>query len=81
MTGEARNIKMDDNKEAKVNKRMKNMKNYFRDMKNELKKVVWPDRTQLIKNTVTVLVFTVLVGGLIWVADGLFSKLASWVYR
>ena len=81
MTGEARDIKMDDNKEAKVNKRMKNMKNYFKDMKNELKKVVWPDRTQLIKNTVTVLVFTVLVGGLIWVADGLFSKLASWVYR
>lgn len=81
MTGEARDIKMDDNKEAKVNKRMKNMKNYFKDMKNELKKVVWPDRTQLIKNTVTVLVFTVLVGGLIWVADGLFRKLASWVYR
>ena len=81
MTGEARDIKMDDNKEARVNKKMKSMKNYFKDMKNELKKVVWPDRTQLIKNTITVLIFTVLVGGLIWVADGLFSKLASWVYR
>lgn len=81
MTGEARDIKMDDNKEAKVTKRMKKMNNYFKDMKNELKKVVWPDRTQLIKNTITVLIFTVLVGGLIWIADGLFSKLASWMYR
>ena len=81
MTGEARDIKMDDNKEARVNKKMKSMKNYFKDMRNELKKVVWPDRTQLIKNTITVLIFTLLVGGLIWVADGLFSKLASWVYR
>lgn len=81
MTGEARDIKMDDNKEAKVNKRMKDMKNYFRDMKSELKKIVWPDKVQLISNTITVLVFTALVGGLIWIADGLFSKLASWVYR
>lgn len=81
MTGEARDVKMDDNKEARVNKKMKSVRNYFRDMKNELKKVVWPDRVQLIRNTITVLIFTVLVGGLIWVADGLFSKLASWVYR
>lgn len=81
MTGEARDIKMDDNKEAKVNKKMKNFRNYFKDMKNELKKVVWPDRAQLINNTVTVLVFTLLTGMLIWVADGLFSKLASWIYR
>lgn len=81
MTGEARDVKMDDNKEARVNKKVKSVKNYFRDMKNELKKVVWPDRVQLIRNTITVLIFTVLVGGLIWVADGLFSKLASWVYR
>lgn len=81
MTGEARDIKMDDNKEAKVTKRMRKMNNYFKDMKNELKKVVWPDKTQLIKNTITVLIFTVLVGGLIWIADGLFSKLSSWVYR
>ncbi|MBP5427599.1 MAG: preprotein translocase subunit SecE [Clostridiales bacterium] len=72
---------MDDNKEAKVNKKMKNFRNYFKDMKNELKKVVWPDRAQLINNTVTVLVFTLLTGMLIWVADGLFSKLASWIYR
>lgn len=81
MTGEARDIKMDDNREARVNKKLKSVKNYFKDMRNELRKVVWPDRKQLITNTITVLVFTLLVGGLIWIADGLFSKLASWVYR
>lgn len=81
MAEEARNIKVEESKESKVNQRVKSMKNYFKDMKNELKKIVWPNKTQLTNNTVMVLVFTVLVGLLIWFADGLFSKLASWVYR
>ena len=80
MAEEARNIKAEE-KESRVNKKMKSFKNYFREMKNELKRVVWPDRTQLINNTITVLVFTLLVGSIIWISDGLFSKLATWVYR
>ena len=80
MAEEAKNIKIDDNKESKVNQRVKNMKSYFKDMKNELKKIVWPNKTQLINNTVTVLVFTVVVGAVIWIADGVFSKLVTWMY-
>lgn len=81
MAEEARNIKVDENKESRVNQRVKGMKNYFKDMKNELKKIVWPNKAQLINNTFTVLVFTVIIGLLIWVSDGLFSRLASWIYR
>jgi len=81
MAEEARNIKVDENKESRVNQRMKSMKNYFKDMKNELKKIVWPNKTQLVNNTVMVLIFTILVGALIWVADGLFSKLTPFMYK
>jgi len=81
MAEEAKNIKIDDNKESKVNQKVRSIKSYFKDMKNELKKIVWPNKTQLINNTVTVLVFTVVVGAIIWIADGVFSKLVAWVYR
>lgn len=80
MAEEARNIKAEE-RESRINKKMKGLKNYFREMKNELKRVVWPDRSQLINNTITVLVFTLLIGSIIWISDGLFSKLAAWVYR
>ena len=39
MAEEARNIKVDENKESRVNQRVKGMKNYFKDMKKELKKI------------------------------------------
>ena len=81
MAEEARNIKVDENKESRVNQRVKSMKNYFKDMKSELKKIVWPNKTQLVNNTVMVLIFTILVGALIWVADGLFSKLTPLMYK
>lgn len=40
-----------------------------REVRVELKKVIWPSRTQLINNTVTVLIFCVVVGAIIWIAD------------
>ena len=41
----------------------------FREMKSELKKVVWPDKQTVVKNTGTVLMFSLLVGVCIWVFD------------
>ena len=42
---------------------------WFREMKSELKKVVWPDKQTVVKNTGTVLMFSLLVGVCIWVFD------------
>ena len=42
---------------------------WFREMKSELKKVVWPTKSQMINNTVIVLVCTLIVGICIWVFD------------
>ena len=43
---------------------------WFREMKSELKKVVWPSGSKVAKNTVTVLVCTLVIGACIWVFDG-----------
>ena len=42
---------------------------YFRELRSELKKVVWPTPKQLLKNTVIVLVCVLVVGVFIWVFD------------
>ena len=42
---------------------------WFREMKSELKKVVWPDRKTVIANTGTVLLCSLLIGVCIWIFD------------
>ena len=42
---------------------------YFRELRSELKKVVWSTPQQVLKNTVIVLVCVLLVGIFIWVFD------------
>ena len=42
---------------------------WIREMKSELKKVVWPDKKTVMKNTLTVLLCTLVIGVCIWVFD------------
>ena len=42
---------------------------YFRELKSELKKVVWPTPNQVLKNTLIVLACVLVVGVFIWVFD------------
>jgi len=42
---------------------------WLREMRSELKKVVWPGKTQMVKNTVTVALCTLAVGLCIWIFD------------
>ena len=43
---------------------------WFREMKSELKKVVWPTRKTVMANTGTVLLCSLLIGACIWIFDG-----------
>lgn len=43
---------------------------WFREMRSELKKVVWPDAKTTAKNTGTVLLCSAAVGACIWIFDG-----------
>ena len=42
---------------------------WFREMKSELKKVVWPAPKKTLRDTGTVLLFSLIVGACIWVFD------------
>ena len=42
---------------------------YFRELRSELKKVVWPNPKQVLKNAVVVLACVVVVGVFIWLFD------------
>ena len=50
-------------------KKVKDRGRWFREMKSELKKVVWPNRKTDIENTGTVLLCSLIVGACIWIFD------------
>jgi preprotein translocase subunit SecE len=52
---------------------------FSRDIKAELKRVIWPTKSQLINNTISVLIVCLLIGILIWVADAIFSAVTGWI--
>ena len=47
----------------------KRIARWFREMRSELKKVVWPTKSQIINNTLVVIACDVVVGVFIWVFD------------
>ena len=42
---------------------------WLREMKSELKKVVWPSKQTVVKNTGTVLLCSMVIGACIWIFD------------
>lgn len=46
---------------------------WFKDIKSELKKVVWPTFAKVRQNTFIVLIYVLLVGLVIWILDWLFT--------
>jgi preprotein translocase subunit SecE len=53
--------------EATVEKQKK--KNWFKGLKAEFKKIIWPDKKTLLKQTVAVITCSVLLGIIIWAID------------
>ncbi len=63
----------------KETSRLKNtgrkIERFFREIKAELKKVIWPTKNQLINYTITVLLTSLAVGIIIWIADALLGSI------
>lgn len=55
---------------AEEKKVKKDRGRWFREMKSELKKVVWPTPNKVAKNTATVILCSLAIGVCIWVFDG-----------
>ena len=58
-------------KDAKVNNKQK--RHYLKDMKAELKKVIWPTAKQTANNTIAVIVFTLAIAIIVFVLDVVFD--------
>ena len=54
---------------AEEAKKKKDRGLWFREMKSELKKGVWPNKETVAKNTGTVLLCSLVVGACIWIFD------------
>lgn len=54
---------------------------YLREMKSELKKVVWPTKKQTINNTGVVILCVFIVGVFVWIFDGIASQLIRALLR
>ena len=54
---------------AEEAKKKKDRGLWFREMKSELKKVVWPNKQTVLKNTGTVLLCSAVIGACIWIFD------------
>ena len=52
---------------------------WLREMKSELKKVTWPGKKTVLKNTGTVLLCSLLIGACIWIFDGVAYSLAQMI--
>lgn len=67
----------DEVKVSKFAKARKGFVKFFKEVRSELKKVIWPNRSQLINNTATVLISCLLIGAIIWVVDAGLTKLVE----
>ena len=59
----------------KIMNTIKNIKKFLYNSRDELYKVVWPDKRTTINTTIAVVVLSILVSALLSVADYLFSYL------
>lgn len=53
---------------------------FFKDYKSEVKKIVWPSRKTVFKNTLVVLVMCLIMGAFIWLLDFGLAKLLDLIF-
>ena len=55
----------------------KSIAKYFREVKSEMKKVTWPTKDQLIRQTLVVIVAIIVIGAFILALDLIFGNLST----
>ena len=58
---------------------LKRFMRWLLDYKSELKKIVWPTKQEVIKNTIIVLIMCLFIGGIVWALDFGLSNLLNLV--
>ena len=63
---------------GKTEKNEKKQKHFWKDFKAELKKVIWPTRSQVINNTIIVIVIVIIVTAIVFALDFAFEALNTY---
>ena len=58
-----------------------NMRNFVREVRNELKRVTWPSSKEVYATTVVVILTSVFFGLYLFVLDFGLNNLAQWIFR
>lgn len=66
--------------QKKPEKLLKRVARFVREVRMELKKVIWPTREQLVNNTLIVFAACILIGAIIWIADAGLGLLYTAVF-
>ena len=53
----------------------------FRDINGDMKKIVWPTKSQIINNTLIVIAVTLIVAVFIYGIDTVFGRLLQLIYK
>jgi len=62
---------------SKLAKTRKSLVRFIKDVRTELKKVIWPTWEQLTNNTISVLMYCLVVGAIIWIVDFGLTKVVE----
>ena len=63
----------ENNKIKEANKTKKEKKHFFKDLKAELKKVIWPTPKQLVNNTIAVITIVLITAVIVFALDFVFE--------
>lgn len=73
------------NKPAKKSEKKSSFGNkfthFFKDLKSEVKKVVWPSKKQVKNNTIVVLVFMAVAAVFVWSMDFILTTLVNLIFK
>jgi len=59
---------------------MKKLKEFLQGVRSELRRVAWPDKNLITKATISVIIFSLVVGVYLWVLDLAFTKILSLIF-
>ena len=68
-------------KPEKKNGALKRMGRFFKDLKSEYKKIVWPSKKQVINNTLVVLAVVIVIGAFVAGLDTVLSPIVHFVLQ
>ena len=65
---------------SKLGNVIRNLVRFYKEVRSELKKVIWLNRQQLTNNTITVLASCLLIGIVIWIVDAVLLKITEAIF-